>query len=93
MATVRQRMIRLLETEARDVREISQTLRIREREVIDHLPHIARTVAGQNRKLEVTPSTCLACGYRFKDRKHLKPPSRCPQCKNERVEPPLYRVR
>lgn len=93
MATVRQRMIELLETEARDVREISKALRIREREVIDHLPHIARTAAARNRKLEVTPSICLACGYRFKDRKQLKPPSRCPQCRNERVESPLYRVR
>jgi predicted Zn-ribbon and HTH transcriptional regulator len=93
MPTVRQRMIDLLAEEARDIRELSQLLRIREKEVIDHLDHIARTVAAQKRTLEVTPPVCSACGYRFRSRKKLKPPSRCPECKNERVEAPLYRVR
>ena len=93
MPTVRQRMIDLLAEEARDIRELSQLLHIREREVIDHLDHIARTVAAQNRTLEMTPPVCLACGYEFPSRKKLKPPSRCPECKHERVDAPLYRVR
>jgi hypothetical protein len=93
MPTIRQQIIDLLETGPHDIRDLSQALRIREREVIDHLDHIARTVAGKKRKLEVTPPECAACGFRFKDRKRLKPPSRCPHCKNERVSLPLYRVR
>ncbi|MFP4033614.1 MAG: transcriptional regulator [Desulfococcaceae bacterium] len=93
MPTIRQRMIDLMEAEARDIRELSQLLHIREREVMDHLEHIARTVAARNQKLEVTAPVCSACGHTFRDRKRLKPPSRCPECKNERVEAPLYRVR
>jgi predicted Zn-ribbon and HTH transcriptional regulator len=85
-------MIRLLSEGECTARELSQTLGIREKEVYDHLYHIARSVTAQNRRLKVLPSGCFACGYVFDNRKRFTKPGRCPRCKSERIREPGYRV-
>jgi transcriptional regulator len=92
MPTIRQQMIDLLLQETHDVREISQALGISEKEVNTHLPHIDKSVASQNRKLQVSPATCTECGFTFKDRRRLTKPSRCPRCRGQRIQSPRYRV-
>ncbi|UCH06564.1 MAG: ArsR family transcriptional regulator [Deltaproteobacteria bacterium] len=92
MRTVRQQIIQLLINEEMCAREISQTLRIREKEVYDHLSHIARTVATQQMRLVVQPFRCLACGYLFQNRKRFTRPSRCPRCKRSYVQEPTYQI-
>ncbi|MBC8433531.1 MAG: transcriptional regulator, partial [Desulfobacterales bacterium] len=83
MQTIRKQMIGLLEKEEMSAREISQAVQIREKEVYEHLAHIGRTVNTKRKKLVITPSQCLECGYVFKNRKRYTRPSRCPHCKNE----------
>jgi predicted Zn-ribbon and HTH transcriptional regulator len=90
--TIRQQMIVLLMEEDLSARELSQAMGIREKEVYEHLPFIARSVAGQIKKLIIRPSRCLVCGYVFKDRKRFTRPSRCPRCKREHLQDPAYRV-
>jgi transcriptional regulator len=90
--TIRQRMIALLHEKEMTARDLSQALGIREREVFDHLSHIARTVAAQGGKLEVLPIVCLACGWVFQERKRFTRPSRCPRCKKSHLETPAYRL-
>jgi len=90
MPTIRKEIASLLEKESLDLREISQTLRIREKEVLDHLQHIARSV--HPRKLTMDPATCLQCGFVFKKRERFSTPSRCPICKSESVTPPRYQI-
>jgi len=92
MQTIRKQMIGLLEKEEMSAREISQAVRIREKEVYEHLAHIERTVSTQRKKLVITPSQCLECGYVFKNRKRYTRPGRCPHCKIERIGNPTYRV-
>ncbi len=92
MYTIRQQIIALLTEEERGARDISQILRIREKEVYDHLGHIERSVASQDRKLQVIPARCLECSYVFGSRKRLTKPGRCPRCKGEHVADPRYRV-
>ena len=58
MPTIRQQIIDLLTEESYDVRELSQALRISEKEVASHLPHVNKSVASQKRKLQVIPATC-----------------------------------
>jgi len=74
------------------VRDISQTLRIREKEVYAHLSHIARSVAAQRKKLIIIPAECLVCGYVFENRKRFTRPSRCPHCKSEHIQNPMYKI-
>jgi predicted Zn-ribbon and HTH transcriptional regulator len=92
MRTIRQHIIALIEQHPMDVMTISQTLGIREKETLSHLPHIAKSVAGRGDRLRVRPALCEGCGYEFKDRTRLSPPSRCPRCKTSRIQGPWYEV-
>jgi transcriptional regulator len=92
METIRQQMIALLSDKEMDARELSQTMGIREKEVYDHLPHIARSVGAQKKKLTIQPVKCLACGYVLKDRKRFTRPGRCPRCKKSHLDQPKYRI-
>ena len=92
MKTIRQRIISCLDDKELDAREISQAVGIREKEVYEQLPHVARTLKPQGKKLIIRPSQCKGCGYVFKDRKRFTPPSRCPRCRGEWIENPTYRI-
>jgi transcriptional regulator len=92
LLTVRQRMVALLSEKEMTARDLSQALGIREREVYDHLSHIAHTVAGRGGRLTVLPISCLACGWVFQERKRFTRPSRCPRCKKSHVETPAYHL-
>ena len=93
MKTIRQQIIALLQASALDVLSLSQSVGISEKEVITHLPHIAKTAIGRGGRLEVQPACCEGCGYEFKDRKRLSPPSRCPRCKTSRIRGPWYQIK
>ncbi len=90
--TTRQQIKELLSQSECNARDISQALRISEKEVYQHLGHIAKSVAAQKKRLLVTPSRCSECGYVFSDRTRFTKPSRCPRCRNEHVVEPKYRI-
>jgi hypothetical protein len=85
-------MIEALSMEEHTARDLSQVIGIRQKAVYGHLEHIARTLEPQGKRLTVIPSRCLDCGYVFKERKRLTPPSRCPRCKGQHLEEPRYRI-
>jgi len=87
--TIRQEISELLTEKRLTAREISQALRIMERDVIKHLEHIQRYVSRKGR-LHIEPSICRRCGYIFKDRKRFRGPSRCPICKGEAITEPRF---
>ena len=90
--TVRRRIAEALTEAPMTALELSQALRVSEKDITDHLPHIARSLA-HGKKFDILPSRCLACGFRFKDRAKFTIPSRCPLCKSERIIPPAFSVR
>jgi predicted Zn-ribbon and HTH transcriptional regulator len=90
--TIRQKIVLLLNDKEMTAREISRAVGIREREVYEHLPHIARSALAQERKLAVLPFRCMSCGYVFEQRKRFTRPSRCPRCKKTHLETPTYRL-
>ncbi len=95
MATIRQQIIELLESDdhdANDAREISQQLGISEKEVYTHIPHIEKSLANTGKSVAVTPAACLSCGYQFKKRSRPEPPGKCPLCKNERIKKPRFSI-
>ncbi len=90
--TPRQQMLALLSQGTYTARELSQALGIAIKEVYSHLTHIARSAAGQKRKLVTIPCSCLSCGHVFRDRTRFTKPGRCPRCRGERIEDPRFRV-
>ena len=85
--TIRQEIAEALARGPLDLRAISQLFRIREREALDHLQHIARSA-----RLRMEPAVCQRCGFSFKKRERLNTPSRCPICKSESISPPRYQL-
>lgn len=90
--TLRQEIFLLLSEREMSAKEISQAIGIREKEVYEHLPHIALSAAAQKRRLVVLPFGCMSCGYVFEQRKRFTRPSRCPRCKKTHLETPMYRL-
>ena len=90
MITLRRKIIEALEAESLDAIEISRLFGIKEREVPDHLQHIARSI--HPKKLTAEPATCRQCGFSFKKRTRLTTPGRCPACKSEYISPPRFKI-
>jgi hypothetical protein len=93
METVRQQIIDYLSNNAATAIDISRSLGIMEKEVYEHLPHIARSVATHGKRLVIHPSVCLKCGYAFEDRTRFTRPGRCPKCKETYIQRPSYEIR
>jgi predicted Zn-ribbon and HTH transcriptional regulator len=92
MRTLRQQIIDLLCQQAMTALDISQAVRVPEKDVFVHLAHIEKTVAGQGQKLVLIPCTCLACGYTFTGRRRLTRPGRCPRCRESRIDHPVFKI-
>jgi transcriptional regulator len=77
----------------RSAREISALVSLSERDVIAHLEHLERSLAHAGEQLSVLPARCLQCQFSFDQRKRRTRPSRCPECKSERIEPARFAIR
>jgi len=86
-------MISLLCKQEMSARGLSQAMGIREKEVCTHLSHIERSVAARKKKLMIIPSRCTNCGFVFKNRKRFSRPGRCPHCKSEQIQNPMYKIK
>lgn len=91
--TPRQAIVQALLGRELTAKELSAEVRLSEKDVLDHLEHIRRGLRDErDRKFVVVPARCLECGFSFGKRERLGAPGRCPICKSERVEPPLFSV-
>jgi predicted Zn-ribbon and HTH transcriptional regulator len=92
MQTIRQQIITHLALKEHTARDLSLALRIREKEVYDHLGHIKRSLVSQKKRLVIRAAQCLDCGYVFRDRVRFTKPSKCPRCKGTHIEDPKYSI-
>lgn len=90
--TIRQRIVDMLAKQALTALDLSRAVGIGEKEVYRHLPHVAKSAARQGRRLAITPSTCLACGFTFHRRTRFTRPGRCPRCRQCRIDHPVFRI-
>lgn len=93
--TRRQRIVDLLAAEEMDFHALRQELEVPVHVLKEDLEHVRRsTGSGGGPRLRIEPPRCPACGFLFRGRtqKHLHPPSRCPECRNERIQGPFFRV-
>ena len=92
MQTIRQEIIDLLSRQEMGVRQLSGQIGIQEKEVIEHLSHIARSLAVKGKKLTIRPAECLLCGYVFEKRQRFTRPGRCPRCKKSHLQSPVFYI-
>jgi len=93
--TMRERIVLLLRHSEKPLtaKEIKEALGLkREKEVYEHLYHIAKSSKHKDYELIVFLPYCRDCNYTFK-LDIPKKPSRCPRCKSENIEPPKFLIR
>jgi len=90
--TIRELIAQSLEAKPMTARDLSKALQISEKEVFTHMPHIEKSIRQMKRKMEIVPCNCLKCGFEFKDRKTFKKPGKCPQCRESRIEPAVFKI-
>jgi predicted Zn-ribbon and HTH transcriptional regulator len=90
--TVRDALLRHLREGPRTARELSGLVGIPEKQVADHLAHVARSLRSTAERLRVEPARCLGCGFVFRKRDRLDRPSACPVCRGQRLGPPRFGV-
>jgi len=99
--TVRQRIAEALREDMMTARDISRAVGVKEKDVLEHLPHVARTIEGkgggkgggpEEETFVVEPSECLECGFVFKKRDRLKTPGKCPVCRSEEITETMYGI-
>lgn len=90
--TIRQSILRELEAGWASARDISQLVKIREKEVAQHLEHLEKSLRRSGKLFQMEPPECMACGFVYEDRKRHTKPSACPECRSQRIQPPRFRV-
>lgn len=91
--TVRQDLALALRAGPATARDLSKAVGASEKQVLDHLAHLAKSLKARGEALEVTPACCLDCGFAFAQREKLARPSRCPDCHGGRLTLPEFTIR
>jgi predicted Zn-ribbon and HTH transcriptional regulator len=90
--TIRAAIRRALAAGPATARDLSELVGVREKDVAEHLEHLSRSAPHRGERLVVEPPTCIACGFRFRDRTRLTRPGACPSCRSTRIDPPVFRL-
>ena len=90
--TIRDAIARELRGGWLSARQLSSLVGISEKAVPGHLEHLRKSASGAGESFELEPAICTKCDYEFEERERLSKPSRCPQCKGQRLEPPRFRI-
>jgi len=88
--TIRQKIMDTLEGNSFSARDISGEVGVSVREVFEHLGHIQKSLGRGEYHLVMTPAECKKCGFVFKKRERLKKPGKCPVCRGESIQEPLF---
>lgn len=90
--TIRDALHRELRGGWLSARQLSSLVGISEKAVPAHLEHLRKSAAGTDERFELEPAVCSKCDYAFDDRDRMTKPSRCPECRGQRIEPPRFRI-
>jgi hypothetical protein len=90
--TVRGQLAEVLRRSPATAHDLSREAGLREKDVAEHLVHLARSLGARGERLAVEPAACIACGFVFRGRERLTRPGACPRCRSTRIDPPVFRV-
>ena len=91
--TVRQDIALALRAGPATARDLSKAVGASEKDVLDHLAHLARSLKSRGEELVMTPTACIDCGFVFSRREKLARPSRCARCSGSRLTLPEFAIR
>ena len=95
--TRRQKLMKILKeySYSIDLRSLMRELEYsNKKNLINDIMSITKTLRNEGLQLVISPPSCNACGYVFRHKKtELKIPSKCPKCREQRIEWPSIRVK
>jgi predicted Zn-ribbon and HTH transcriptional regulator len=90
--TVRQELTQALRAGPVTARDLSKAIGVSERDVLAHLPHVARSLRAHGERLRVEPAQCLDCGFEYARREKPARPSQCTRCRGRRITLPRFAI-
>lgn len=89
--TTRERMTDRLREEPLTASALAREYELTTAEALRHVKHIAKSIENSPEEFLVAPPECTDCGFdTFDDL--INRPSRCPDCKSEAIEDPIFTV-
>ena len=88
--TRREEIEEILLKEERSAHQLANMFQTELKEILEDLTHIGLSV--KPKKIVVTQARCKKCGFLFKERSRIKKPSKCPRCRGEWVQAPLFGI-
>jgi len=83
------KIIEMLEERKYKFSELQRILQIERKDLENYLKKIEKICRKKGKRLVIIPARCLKCGYTFKGI-HL--PSKCPKCRSEWIEEPIFYI-
>ncbi|MAG26518.1 transcriptional regulator [Candidatus Pacearchaeota archaeon] len=80
----------MLEEKLCTLKEIANTYGISLKHAQNEIEHIIKS--AHDMYLTIDYAECLACDFMFSNRTRLNKPSRCPECKSERITTPSFQL-
>lgn len=91
-STTRERIADLLRADTATASDLAVEFGITASSARNHVRHVARSLDNADEQLLAIPPECRDCGFdAFDDR--VNHPSRCPDCKSEAIEEPVFTVK
>ncbi|HWR57976.1 MAG TPA: hypothetical protein VN328_03730 [Thermodesulfovibrionales bacterium] len=91
--TIRREIADILENRLLSAKDISGSVGVSAKEVYEHLAHIQKSLSKKGHLFNITPAECKKCGFAFSKRERLRKPGKCPVCRSETIEEPLFSIR
>jgi hypothetical protein len=89
--TTRQRIAEFIRDQPAQAGALASEFEITTGDVFTHVEHIAASLEDADEQLLVAPPECRDCGFDgFDD--PVNRPSRCPECKSEAIEEPVFTI-
>lgn len=89
--TTRQRIADHLRDEATPAGTLATEFEITTESALAHVKHIAQSLDAADEQLLVAPPECRDCGFSAFDDPANRP-SRCPECKSEALDEPVFKI-
>ncbi len=89
MPTKREELVAYLEKEEYTPYGLARETDRRMKDVVYDLRHVRKS---EGNRFRVRPAECRNCGFVFRKREKVKPPSRCPMCRSERIDGPWLSI-
>jgi predicted Zn-ribbon and HTH transcriptional regulator len=90
--TIRHYIAALLEEGTYTAKDLSNIIKIPERDICDHLEHLQRSLSKAGRCLTVISASCRNCGFVFRKRDRLTKPGKCPSCRSIHIQAPVFHI-